>query len=78
MDDPKKPNNKIVVNLPSFTTDIRTGYFSGEPLTFSSEDDNITEKINNILDYNDFQDVNTELDRLTSIYGHAFFNFIHR
>ena len=72
MEDPKKPNNTIVVNLPSFTTDIRTGYFSGEPLTFSSEDDNVTETINNILDYNDFQDVNTELDRLTSIYGHAF------
>lgn len=72
MDDPKKPNNKIVINLPSFTTDIRTGYFSGEPLTFTSEDDNITENINKILEYNDFQDVNTELDRLSSIYGHAF------
>lgn len=72
MKDINKPNNKIVINLPSFTTDIRTGYFSGEPLNFSSEEDEITKKINNILDYNDFQDVNTELDRLTSIYGHAF------
>lgn len=72
MKDINKPNNKIVINLPSFTTDIRTGYFSGEPLNFSSEEDEITRKINNILDYNDFQDVNTELDRLTSIYGHAF------
>ena len=72
MKDPNKPNNKIVINLPAFTTDTRVGYFSGEPLTFSSEDDNVTDTINNILDYNDYQDINTELDRLSSIYGHAF------
>ena len=72
VEDPNKPNNKIVINLPSFTTDLRTGYFSGEPLTFSGEDENITNLINDILEYNDFQDINTELDRLTSIFGHAF------
>ena len=40
IEDPSKPNNKIICNLPSFAVGIRTGYFSGEPLTVTSEDEN--------------------------------------
>lgn len=70
--DPNKPNNKIISNLPAFVVDIRTGYFSGEPITFTSQIEEQQETILNILEYNDFQDINSELDKLTAIYGHAF------
>lgn len=71
-DDPTKPNNKVVVDLPAYTVDIRTGYFSGEPLTFLSDNEKQNEMIYDILEYNDFQDINSELDIMSSIYGHAF------
>ena len=71
-DDPTKPNNKVVVDLPAYTVDIRCGYFSGEPVTFASENEQQNEMIHDILDYNDFQDINNELDIMSSIYGHAF------
>lgn len=71
IDDPSKPNNKIISNLPSFAVGIRTGYFSGEPLTVTSENENETELLNNILEYNDIQDVNSDLDEISSVYGSA-------
>ena len=71
LQDPSKPNNKIVSNLPGFAVDIRTGYFSGEPLTIVNDDEVATELLGDILEYNDFQDVNADLDEATSIYGTA-------
>ena len=71
LQDPSKPNNKIVSNLPGFAVDIRTGYFSGEPLTIMNDDAAATELLGDILEYNDFQDVNADLDEATSIYGTA-------
>ena len=70
--DPSKPNNKIVCDLPAYTVDIRTGYFSGEPIVFTSNNEKQNEAIKDILEYNDFQDLNSELDIMSSIYGHAF------
>lgn len=71
-DDESKPNYKIIESLPAYAVDIRTGYFSGEPIVFTCKDEEQQEIINNILDYNDFQDINTELDHFTSIDGQAF------
>lgn len=71
IDDASKPNNKIISNLPSFAIGIRTGYFSGEPLTITSEDEQETHILKGILEYNDFQDVNADLDEISSVYGHA-------
>lgn len=70
--DESKPNNKIIESLPAYTVDMRTGYFSGEPITFTSKDEKMQEQITNILEYNDFQDINSELDHFTSIHGQAF------
>lgn len=70
--DESKPNYKIIESLPAYAVDIRTGYFSGEPLVFSCKDEEQQEILNEILDYNDFQDINTELDHFTSIDGQAF------
>lgn len=70
--DENKPNYKIVESLPSYAVDIRTGYFSGEPITFTCKDETQQELLDNILEYNDFQECNMELDHFTSIDGQAF------
>ena len=71
LEDSSKPNNKVVTNLPSHAVGIRVGYFSGEPLTITSESETETLALNDILEYNDFQDVNSDLDELSSIHGTA-------
>lgn len=71
LQDPSKPNNKIVENLPEFVTSIRTGYFSGEPISFTSMDEELDKKVQGVLEYADFQDTNNELDEISSIFGHA-------
>ena len=71
MEDSSKPNNKVVTNLPNHAVGIRVGYFSGEPLTFTSENDVETQVLNDILEYNDFQDINSDLDEMASIHGTA-------
>lgn len=70
--DASKPNNKVVLDLPAYTVDVRTGYFSGEPIVFTSDNEKQHEAIRKIIDDNDFQYLNTELDVMSSIYGHAF------
>lgn len=70
--DASKPNNKVVCDLPAYTVDVRTGYFSGEPIVFDSPKEEQHKAIREIIEYNCFQDLNTELDVMTSIYGHAF------
>lgn len=70
--DSSKPNNKVVLDLPAYTVDVRTGYFSGEPIVFTSENEAQHKAIRDIIDNNDFQYLNTELDVMSSIYGHAF------
>ena len=69
--DASKPNNKVVVTLPHLTTELRVGYFSGEPVSVFNQDETYNQLINDVLEYNDFQQLNSELDRLSAIYGHA-------
>ena len=71
-DDPKKPNNRIVNNFARYITDIHTGYFTGKPITYKSDNAEYLKKIQDIFDYNDEKNVNAELDKLSAIYGHAF------
>ena len=70
--DTSKPNNKIVTNLPEFVTSIRVGYFSGEPIVFNTDNEELDIKLADILESADFNDVNTSLDEIASIYGHAY------
>ena len=70
--DISKPNNKVICDLPAYTVDVRTGYFSGEPIVFDSTNEEQHKAIREILEYNSFQDLNTELDVMSAIYGHAF------
>jgi len=63
------PNNRLVNNMCKYVTDIMTGYFIGEPVVYSSDNDEYMEKIRNIFEYNDEEDENSELAKKTSIHG---------
>ena len=71
-DDASKPNNKIVVNIPKYITQVRTGYFSSAPMTIDSINDSYMEDVMGVLNYNDFKTIFSQLDTYCSIYGHAF------
>lgn len=72
MADETKPNNKIANPYASYITDTLTGYFMGEPISYSALDNKIVEELNLIFEYNDEADENVELARSCSIYGKAF------
>lgn len=71
-DDHTKPNNKFITNLCRYICEVRNGYFSSAPLSISSQDEELSNVISDILDDNDFKDVFAKLDNYSSIYGHAF------
>lgn len=68
------PNNKIVNNFCKAITDSVVGYFIGEPVVYSSSNDDkdFLEKIVNIFEFNDEQDENAELAKKSSIHGSCF------
>lgn len=66
------PNNKLVNNMPKYITDTVTGYSMGNPVSYTSSDDNLLNVLQEIFDYNDEQDENSELEKKCSIHGHCF------
>ena len=69
--DENKPNNKLVTNFAQYITDVKSGYFLGVPVSYTMKTGDF-EPFQQILDYNDEQDNNSELAKLLSIHGHAF------
>ena len=67
--DSTKPNNKVAHPYASYITDTLTGYFMGEGVTYSSEDETALEELKMVLEYNDSQDEDMELAKDMSIYG---------
>ncbi len=70
--DSTAPNNKIVNNMAKYITDTAVGYFVGKPVVYSSGDEEFLKKLQEVFDYNDEQDHNTELAKMDSIYGSGF------
>ncbi|MBM7634066.1 phage portal protein [Geomicrobium sediminis] len=70
-DDKDKPNNRIVTNFCKYITDISTGYFIGDPISYSSDADKYLEKLQEIFNLNDEQYVNARLAKYASVYGRA-------
>lgn len=70
--DTSKPNNRIVNNFASYITDINTGYFSGIPITYMTDDLDYYNKLNDLFVTNNEPDENTELDKQCNIKGHCF------
>lgn len=65
-------DNRIVHNMAKYITDTATGYFLGQPVVYSSENDAYMQAVQDVLDYNDEQDHNTELEKQCSIKGDCF------
>ena len=72
MKDASKPNNKIANAYASYITDTLVGYFIGEPISYTSNDDTLLQDLSMIFEYNDEADENAELAKNASIYGVAY------
>lgn len=72
MKDSSKPNNKIANAYASYITDTLVGYFIGEPISYTSNDNILLQDLNMIFEYNDEADENAELAKNASIYGVAY------
>lgn len=66
------PNNRLVTNMAKYITDTATGYFVGQPVVYSSRNEEFLQMITDIFDYNDEQDHNMELSKACSIGGNCF------
>lgn len=71
-DDKSKPNNRLVSGYPSYIVDLMQGYFIGKPVTYTSSDKNLIAEIQDIFNYNDEQDENSELAKMCGIKGRAY------
>ena len=60
-DDPSKPNNRVVNPYANYITTLMVGYFVGEPVEYTSEDEAALTKLKEIFEYNDEPAVNKEL-----------------
>jgi len=67
--DEGKPNNKIVVNYCHTITENFQGYITGIPITYSNDN---FEEVQDILNYNDVVNEDSELLKQALIYGKAF------
>lgn len=72
MADSTKPNNKIANAYASLITSTLVGYFVGEPITYTAENENMLNELQMVFEYNDEADENAELAKNASIYGVAY------
>lgn len=68
-EDPSKPNNKVVNPYANYITTLMVGYFVGEPVEYTSENDKALERLKEVFAYNDEPSVNKEIAKNQSIYG---------
>lgn len=71
-DDESKPNNRVGHPFAEVIVNTATSYFSGIPFQIIPEKAAREKELDLIHKINDADDVNSELDRLTNIFGHAF------
>lgn len=67
-----KPDNRIVVNFPKYAVDTMNGFFVGNPIKTTAEEEAVEKYVEHLEQYNDQDDNNAELSKICSIYGHGF------
>ncbi|MDU6856086.1 MAG: phage portal protein, partial [Clostridiales bacterium] len=76
MKDSDKPNNKLPHPYAAYITNLATGYFVGEPITYTVEADEQAQKfydeLQSINKYNDEPKHNATLAKYASIAGYSF------
>ena len=70
-----KPDNRIAVNFAKYMVDTFNGYFIGNPIKISVDDDaagNIKKYVELLDQYNDQDDNNAELSKICCVYGKGY------
>ena len=67
-----KPDNRIPVNFAKYIVDTMNGFFMGIPVKVTSDDEDVSEYINFLDQYNDQDDNNAELSKICDIYGNGY------
>lgn len=67
-----KPDNRIVVNFPKYAVDTMNGFFIGNPIKVTSDDEAVSDFVEHIDQYNDQDDNNAELSKIMSIFGKGY------
>ena len=73
--DQDRPNNKLINDFPGYIVSTASGYFMGNPISYSLKsdaDERILETLQNVFDYNDEASHNLQLAVDQSLYGTAF------
>ena len=70
--EPWKPDNRIVVNFAKYIVDTMNGYFMGIPVKVKSSEEDVDDYLKKLNKYNDQDDANAELSKISSIYGKAY------
>lgn len=67
-----KPDNRLTVNLAKYIVDTFNGFFMGNPVKESHENEQINKFVLDFNRRNNLDDHEAELSKIASIYGHAF------
>lgn len=67
-----KPDNRVAVNFAKYIADTMTGFFIGVPVKTTCDDAVIKAYVEMVDAYNDQDDGNAELAKITSIYGRGY------
>lgn len=67
-----KPDNRIVVNFAKYIVDTMNGFFIGNPIKITADDDNVSDYVEYLDQYNDQDDNNAELAKICDIFGKGY------
>lgn len=67
-----KPDNRIVVNFPKYVVDTMNGFFIGNPVKTTTDDETVSQFVEYLEQYNNQDDNNAELSKTCSIFGHGY------
>jgi SPP1 family phage portal protein len=71
-EDPSKPNNRVVNPYANYITTLMTGYFIGEPVQYTSPEEQVLEQYKDIMAFNDEPSVNKEIAKWQSVCGEGY------
>ncbi len=67
-----KPDNRLVINFPKYITDTMNGFFIGNPIKTTADDEDVAKYVEYLEQYNDQDDNNAELSKICSIFGSGY------
>lgn len=67
-----KPDNRIVVNFAKYIVDTMNGFFLGNPIKITADDDTVSGFVEYLDQYNDQDDNNAELSKICDIFGKGY------